>query len=359
MFALAATSSCSACSTSGRRSSNCAGRPLGTWGGTSFVGDRLPAGDRRRRPAEQHAQRVLGDGDLALDVGDRRGRDGAVGLGLVHFQAVRDAALEPRRVEGDGLVVQLDGPPGDLEREVEFAQVEVGRRDVAHEGDHQRLPALLRRQVLGDGGFPPAAQPAEEIDLPRERAGERPVAVGAVGNLLLGQLRVTDARRAVPATCRSRRQSPDRETTSRCPPARGPPPRAPRRSAGRGCSRRRRGSAPGGPGPGTAATSSGRRPTPASERARQARGAGPAAPASGARSSGPTVQPAAIRARAATAAGSGSARKKWWVFISGLPLPPRRRPAGRSRAPAPVWIRSACRPGRRASGSTGRRGWWR
>ena len=70
-LALAATRSCSAPSTSGRRSRSEVGRPAGIAGGTVLVRERRAARDRAREPAEQERERVLRGRDLPLELRDR------------------------------------------------------------------------------------------------------------------------------------------------------------------------------------------------------------------------------------------------------------------------------------------------
>ena len=69
----------------------------------------------------------------------------------------------------------------DLELQVELAQQEVRRRDVAHERDEHGPAAFLGREVPREGGLVVAAQPPEQVDFPRSVTPRLRVVERAVG----------------------------------------------------------------------------------------------------------------------------------------------------------------------------------
>ncbi len=66
------------------------------------------------------------------------------------------------------LVVEAQRLLRDLELQVELAQQEIVRRDVADERHEHAAPALLARQHQRQRRFVLPPEPAEQIDLPRQ-----------------------------------------------------------------------------------------------------------------------------------------------------------------------------------------------
>ncbi len=91
--ALAATSCCSAACTSGRRSSNAAGRPTGMAAGSCRSSAASPRVIGSGGPPEQQGQGILGNGDLAFKLRDEVLGARQVGDGGVEFQPIGKPAL--------------------------------------------------------------------------------------------------------------------------------------------------------------------------------------------------------------------------------------------------------------------------
>ena len=176
--ALAATTFCSASRMSGRRSSSCAGTPAGTCGGVVLLEQRLPARDRSGLAAEQHRESVLDFDDAPLELGDRRRRGRERRLRAQHAELRVDAAGELALEQVAHLGERVDVLVRDLELEIEPEQLEVARRDVAHQRQHDAAPERLGRVQLRARGLVRAPDPAPDVDLPghARREQERVVA---------------------------------------------------------------------------------------------------------------------------------------------------------------------------------------
>ena len=137
---------CSACSTSGRRSSSAAGSPAGISGAFSCSIKRSPRGiSPGGRPSRMRELVLLRD-DLALEIGDRGRRARERRLRARGREPGADAADELSLEEIERLLERVARPQRDLELEVELAQLEIGLRDVGHQREHDRRAARPRRR---------------------------------------------------------------------------------------------------------------------------------------------------------------------------------------------------------------------
>ena len=93
---------------------------------------------RARVSAHQHAELVLRLGDLPLQLCDARGRAGHLRFELPHIQLGDESLIEPPAGEPERLPVRGERPLGDLQLEVQLAELEVGGGDVA---DQRRTTA--------------------------------------------------------------------------------------------------------------------------------------------------------------------------------------------------------------------------
>ena len=74
---------------------------------------------------EQQAQRILSLRDLPLEAGDLSGGCVEQLFRLAHVEAVRDAALPPRLGEPQVVAGDVEGPPRDLQLEIEPAKRQI------------------------------------------------------------------------------------------------------------------------------------------------------------------------------------------------------------------------------------------
>ena len=146
-------------------------------GGVALAGRERDPRDRSGRPAEQQRQRVLDDGDLLFDFGDRGGGQRPVGDDPIQLEPVRDAALQPVPEIGDRFVVEAQRPARDFELQVELAKQEVVRRDIADEGDEHAAAALIARQHDREGGLVLAADATEQVQFPGQLKAVDPALV--------------------------------------------------------------------------------------------------------------------------------------------------------------------------------------
>ena len=84
----------------------------------------------------------------------------------------------------------------DLELQIELAQQEVRRRNVAHERDEDGPASFLCREVPRERGLVVPAQPPEQVHFPRGADAELGVVERAVG-VLQGARRLRVPRRLV------------------------------------------------------------------------------------------------------------------------------------------------------------------
>ena len=82
--------------------------------------------------------------------------------------ATVDAAVQPVPEVDDGLVVQAERPARDFHLQVQFAEQEVVRGDVANQRDEHGPAVLFGRERNSQRRFPLAPQLAEHVDLPRQ-----------------------------------------------------------------------------------------------------------------------------------------------------------------------------------------------
>src|SRR4029453_15792312 len=102
---------------------------------------------------EQQIDLVLLNGDLTLQLRNRRGSTRAVRDGRVQLEPVGGTTREPRLVKSHGLVVKLHGAPGYFELQIELAQGEIGLSYVGHKSDKDTSLRLLRREEYRRCGF--------------------------------------------------------------------------------------------------------------------------------------------------------------------------------------------------------------
>ena len=96
------------------------------------------------------------------------GRLRAIGLDPIELETIRHTAVQAVLEIRDGLVVQAERLPGDLELQVELAQQEVVRGDVANQRHQHAAPALVGREHHREGRFLLAPDSAEQIEFPRQ-----------------------------------------------------------------------------------------------------------------------------------------------------------------------------------------------
>ena len=167
--ALAEIKRCSACRMSGRRVSSSKRQTRRQARRGDLLVERPAARDRPRVAAEQHVDEVLGLFDLPLHFGDRLGRAVVQRLGLAQVEDAGDAAVEPRLHQLDRLRARTHRAPGDVQPQVQRAQVQVGLGDVRHQRRHDGVARVLGGQQLGPRRFGIALELAPEIDLPGRR----------------------------------------------------------------------------------------------------------------------------------------------------------------------------------------------
>ena len=154
--------------------------------------ERDRARDWLRRPAEQDADLVLGEGDVALDLRDGGGGLRLRGLGpkdrQLRFDAATDAILE----RAQRLAEQIAIAHGDGLLMIEPQQREVVLRDIAHEREQNRAAIGLLGENARESGFIGPANAAPEIEFPegieREAAGVAgliAVELGALGEVIV------------------------------------------------------------------------------------------------------------------------------------------------------------------------------
>ncbi|MCG3163404.1 MAG: hypothetical protein JMDDDDMK_04810 [Acidobacteria bacterium] len=122
-----------------------------------------------RVSAQQQADLVLSLLDQPLDVGDGLGRAINQLLGLAHIQHRGDAASLAHADQAQRFLTGRERPLRNLKLRVQFEQVEIGGRDVAHEGRNDGFAVLVRGEQIGARGFGSAAQPAPNVNLEREQ----------------------------------------------------------------------------------------------------------------------------------------------------------------------------------------------
>ncbi len=153
----------------------------------------------------------------------RPGRPGPGGL-----QGRSRAALEAAVEQVVGLLEGLDVGPGDVQPGVQLPQLEIGLGHLGRGGQVDAAAGVLGGQVLGQGGLVQPAQPAPEVQLPRERGLGADAAAGdpAAGHVV-GIAAAGVGRR--PGRCR------DSSRCARCRPGPGTPPPAAPPCARRSC----------------------------------------------------------------------------------------------------------------------------
>jgi hypothetical protein len=124
--------------------------------------------DGRRAATEQERDLVLLLSDPGLELVDEGLDPIELRLGLAHVQLGCDAAFEAVAGKREVLAPRLEGPPGDLEPQVEVAQLDVGLRHAGHHGERDRPPRLLGGEEVRKLGLVGAADAPEEVELPGE-----------------------------------------------------------------------------------------------------------------------------------------------------------------------------------------------
>jgi hypothetical protein len=134
---------------SGRRSSSSDGSPAGR--------------------AQEDRDRVL-----RLGPGAQCFLDDSLGSGELHF-GLRDvhpgdrSGIEPRLIDVERFASSVDRGLRDDQPIIQIAKLQVGGRDVGHQGDRDAAERFLRRQELVQRRFVGAAELAPEVDLPEHR----------------------------------------------------------------------------------------------------------------------------------------------------------------------------------------------
>ncbi len=157
---------CSASRMSGRRVSRSSGSPVGKARCGHLLVERPSARDRPGVAPEQDVDAVLGLLDLTLELGDRLGRAVVQRLGLAQVENAGHAAVEPGLHQVDRLRARTHRAPGDLQRQVQRAQRQVGLADVRDQRRHDRVARVLGGEQLGPRRFGVALELAPEVDLP-------------------------------------------------------------------------------------------------------------------------------------------------------------------------------------------------
>src|SRR5262245_63569477 len=117
-------------------------------------------------PAEQNAQLILLLHDLPLDVRDRRRRIGERRFGPRGRELVADAADELTREEVERLLERIGCALGDLQLQIELAELEISLGDVRDHSEHDSAADVFAREQIGQRGFGRAANSPPYIDLP-------------------------------------------------------------------------------------------------------------------------------------------------------------------------------------------------
>ena len=162
--ALAEARNCSACRTSGRRSSRLEGSPAGGTGRHRQAAHHA-RGHRNTGLAGQQGHLRLGQRALALELTQLDRRVDAQGLRLVEVEPRGGPALQAHREQALALLARGQGFARDHDLLVERAQREVGLRDQPDDGLPHHLAAVGTRQGLGTRRFGGAPQLAPEVEL--------------------------------------------------------------------------------------------------------------------------------------------------------------------------------------------------
>src|SRR5439155_7084955 len=105
--------------------------------------ERRAARDVAGRPSEQDGELILLGDDLALELRNARAYLGERRLRPRHLQQCADPTRVTSLEEIEGVLERDPRAVRDLELAVEFEQVEIGLRDVAHEGEQHPAPRRL------------------------------------------------------------------------------------------------------------------------------------------------------------------------------------------------------------------------
>ena len=122
--------------------------------------------------AEEEADLVFLQGDLAAQFGNGGGGGGQRGLGGGGFQFGGDAAAEAVAENAQALAKGVGGLLGDGQLFVQGEQLEVRLGDAGDEADQDVAAGFLGGEELGAGGFVEAADAAPKINFPGDVAGE-------------------------------------------------------------------------------------------------------------------------------------------------------------------------------------------
>ena len=135
------------------------------------IGQGRSPGNRARRPPEEDADLVLLDRDLQLRFGNCGPGDGEVGAGLVHFQIGSDAPPGARFEQIERPLPGLGVRLGDLQLEVEGAQLQVSLGHAGNEREHDGPAAVLGGEEVRHRRVARVADAAPEVQLPEQIRG--------------------------------------------------------------------------------------------------------------------------------------------------------------------------------------------
>ena len=93
------------------------------------------------------------------------------GLGLVRVHQRHHAAFLAESHEPQGVLSEADGPLGDLEVEIERAELEIGDGHGGDEVAENDVTGFIAREQLGAGRLRRPSPPAPEVELEREVDG--------------------------------------------------------------------------------------------------------------------------------------------------------------------------------------------
>ncbi len=133
---------------------------------------------RLGRPRHQLAQLVDIDRDLPIRERQLGLRRADFGLGVLNVEIRREAGVAPVTCELQEIPLRRQAALQDLAAQLRTAQVDVGRRHVAHHREERRVRALDRRLHLGVGGLDRAPLAAENIERPGGAEAELILVVG-------------------------------------------------------------------------------------------------------------------------------------------------------------------------------------
>src|SRR6185312_13866045 len=123
--------------------------------------------------AEQHAELIFLLHHLSLEVGHASRGICHLRLELPDVELRDQSLLEASLGETQRFAARFERAAGDVEVEVELAQLEIRRGDVADEREHDGALRLLRREQIFTRSLGGATQTSPEVELPGYVAGHR------------------------------------------------------------------------------------------------------------------------------------------------------------------------------------------